>query len=784
MAGELPIRALPVEEQPFEAPLSDKPTDIALLNTVTPASTTATLAGKQPIEPTHHQEKAAEAPVEEEPRATPSGADIPGGFPITPANELDKFFGVNPLPATAGAVNPVDLAPGEKLPETVAGQNTHSNVKLDKESYEKSDALPSVEGDRSFGVNPLPAAEGALNPITLAPGEKIPQTIAAQNTNSHVKLDKESYEKSDAIPGLETDLPPVSKNMIPESSLPISGFQDNTLSSVGPTSTTAALAGEVPLESHVPEVVRESQQKAHVAPDASNNPLEVQEKAQVEEELKEKVPVAPATSEGVAGTEKPESDISANLAALAATAGGAIIAAGIAIKDTVQDTAIPAASNAAESVQKTAAPYVASATETVQDTAAPYITTAAETAHHDLPESVKQVLPVGAQDAIAERAAQAQEERIEEISPEVPAEVNASIVAARKDPEAAAYTEAVEEKRLVEEELLQHVKPVAAGEQSKDLNLSPAVPAGVKDSFAKSGESPEAAVNTEAVEDKQLVEKELLSEVKQVPANVQSKDDSLAPIVPVVVQDSILESGKNPEAAGYTEAVQEKKAVEQELLSEVKPAPAVDATEGIKSHESNLNTKSESLVPEHSAPVVSHDTPKTAEHAPGFSAYDAVTSQDSEPVTTQHTEALSTQPSTLTTQQTEPALAEPVESKAKEPVKSDEPAEPAVAIPKTEELGAKVPQREVPETTEEPKAKEPVIEQPKSVEPETSAPKTERKTITPVTNIENGSSATDSKATETKPAETAANGGSRENKKKHNRLSSIFSKIKHKLTDK
>ena len=729
MAGEQPIRALPIDEQ-VEA---QKPTDIALLNTVTPTSTTAQLAGQQPIET---RQKHTEAPLEDLPKETPSGSDIPGGFPITPANELDKFF----------------------------------------------------------GVNPLPAAEGGVNPITLAPGEKVPETIAAQNLHSNVKLDKESYEKSDAIPGLPTDLPPVSKNTIPESSLPISGFQDNTLSSVAPTSTTAALAGQVPVESHVPEVVRESQQKAHVAPDASVNPLEVHEKAQVEEELKEKVPVAPATSEGTAvhGTDKSENDVASNLAALAATAGGAVIAAGIAIRDTVQEQA---------------APIVSEASKNIQETAAPYITTAAETAHHELPESVKQSLPVSAQDAIAERAAQAQEERIEEISPEVPAEVNASIVAARQDPEAAANTEAVEEKRLVEQELLQHVKPVAAGDHTKDSDLAPSVPAGVKDSFAKSGESPEAAAHTQAVEEKRIVEQELREEVKPVAATHEAKDSSLAPTVPVTVQDSILESGKNPEAAGNTEAVQEKSAVEQELLKEVKPVPAVDeTTQGVKSHESKPETThgSTSLAPEHIAPVVvSKDAPKTetepaeaksdlkpldlapAENAPVLSAYDAVTSQDSEPVTTQNTESLSTQQTEpLSTQHTEPILSEPVETKAKEPIKSDEPVEPQVSIPKTEELGTKVPQREVtkPESS---KAKEPVTEQPKSDVAETKAPKTENKTITPVTNIENGSSATDTKPAETKAAEPAnAANGSSANKKKHNRLSSIFSKIKHKLTDK
>ena len=113
-----------------------QPTDptAAILNTVTPTSTTAALAGQQPLE------KASE---DKEPQPTPS--DVPGGFPVTPADELNKTIGVNPLPAAAGAINPIQLAPGEKVPETISTQGINDNVKLDKESYEKSDALAGVD---------------------------------------------------------------------------------------------------------------------------------------------------------------------------------------------------------------------------------------------------------------------------------------------------------------------------------------------------------------------------------------------------------------------------------------------------------------------------------------------------------------------------------------------------------------------------------------------------------------------------------------------------------------
>ena len=79
-------------------------------------------------------------------------------------------------------------------------------------------------------------------------------------------------------------LPPISKNMIPESSLPIGAVdaapQDAvpTIQSAGFESTTAQLAAAVPLESSkVPEIVKESQGEAGFSPEASAVPEEVKE---------------------------------------------------------------------------------------------------------------------------------------------------------------------------------------------------------------------------------------------------------------------------------------------------------------------------------------------------------------------------------------------------------------------------------------------------------------------------------------------------------------------------
>lgn len=101
------------------------PATAAIMSSAAPGSTTAALAAEAPLEKTQQKSSA-----------------LPGTFPETPAADSDKTFSVNPLPAAPGGVNPIKLAPGEKIPEGFAAGSTTSNVKLDAESYEKSDALP------------------------------------------------------------------------------------------------------------------------------------------------------------------------------------------------------------------------------------------------------------------------------------------------------------------------------------------------------------------------------------------------------------------------------------------------------------------------------------------------------------------------------------------------------------------------------------------------------------------------------------------------------------------
>ncbi|KAH0845728.1 hypothetical protein AYO21_05937 [Fonsecaea monophora] len=227
-----------------------------------PESTTAALAGQVPLEPKKEATEVTPA-SDSQLNKEAAGSGVPGTFPETPAKEPDSF-GVNPLPPTSGAGNPVDLPAGEKVPPPgeVTTNTTHSAVTTSKEDYENAGSG-------------IPIIGGALAALGLGG--------AAAKT----------------------------ENLIPESSLPMGAGAGNSLdagpllSSAGASSTTAELAGKVPLEESkpatevdhaqaitttVPEVVKESIAEAHVDPEATTSAEVVKEKAEVEEELVKKVP--------------------------------------------------------------------------------------------------------------------------------------------------------------------------------------------------------------------------------------------------------------------------------------------------------------------------------------------------------------------------------------------------------------------------------------------------------------------------------------------------------------
>ncbi|PPJ54806.1 hypothetical protein CBER1_04069 [Cercospora berteroae] len=389
------------------------------LSSVAPGATTASLAGQQPLE----KEKDKESGV---------AASAPGAFPETPAadsKEQEQTFSVNPIPASAGIGNPISVPAGQQLPD----QSTFNNNTI-ASTVRDDPLLKSSTDDQTVSVAPLPATSGIGNPITLAPGEKVPDssTFTTNTIDSNVKLDKASYENSGAsvpaVPDTSADgsnatasaaivggLGPQTTNIIPESSLgmgkdvpaPIEG---QAVNSVGPTSTTNQMAGQVPLEPRgVPEVVKESQQEAGVAPEASANPEAVAEKKELEAELKDKIG-------------KPEDQTSS---AIGGAFGGAAAGAGAA-----------ALGAAAVARQKT---HEVTGTDPVS------------------------VLPASVQKTVDENTKPSGGDTTRPAADAVPTEVKESQKEAHVAPEASANPEAVQEKADVEKELLQKVPESQAG---------------------------------------------------------------------------------------------------------------------------------------------------------------------------------------------------------------------------------------------------------------------------------------------------------------------------------
>ena len=387
----------------------------ATVSGVTPESTTAGLAGAVPKEGAENAEEDGDKPATTLPDEPAYSSPPPGAFPETPANESEDF-GVKPIPASEGIGNPVSLSAGEKVPDPseINSNTVDSTVTTSKEGYEQgaSTAFPVAaaaadvgiagaagvgayaheeksEAD-SYGVNPIPASSGIGNPISVPAGEKIPEqsSFNPNTVESTATTSKEGYEKdaSAALPapavvagatGVEAaadsalSVPETSKNMIPESSLPMGGeVKDTTdtgpfISSAAPNSTSSDLASTVPLEPTreakvideedeapsatlsgpaptIPEMVQESLSEAHQSPEAAASAEAVSEKALVENELLSKVKSTdaagePAPSPAAEGTSSaPVSSVASNVPAV--------------VKDSISQAHRPAEAAAAQEV--------------------------------------------------------------------------------------------------------------------------------------------------------------------------------------------------------------------------------------------------------------------------------------------------------------------------------------------------------------------------------------------------------------------------------------------------
>jgi hypothetical protein len=533
---------------------------VSTLSSAAPQSTTAFLAGAVPKE---SQKSAAEKSKAEE--------SIPGAFPMTPPAETPgsepQMFSINPLPATEGLGNPIRLTPGEPVPNpsSFTSNTIHSTVKDDKEPEEEK-----------VSVAPIPATAGAGNPIHLAPGEKVPDasTFTTNTIQSTVNTDAASYEKSDALPpqlgpvvtpeserdakGGMFSLPSLAGSLIPESSLPkdtdVKSERDPgfTIQSAAPSSSTAALAGQVPIEHRgVPQAVTESQQKAHFAPEAAANPEAVQEKSAVEQELKAMVPEEPPAAESTL----------TGKATTAATVGVTSAAGAFAAAYNLARNKAAETIGYGQSTQSSAVIDQATASEV------PDIVADSQKEAHVSPEASANSEAVEEKRAVESELLGKinQTEGASGPASTVPASTVPDIVAesqreAHVSPEASANSEAVEEKKAVESELLE----IANHTRGAGVPAS-TVPDVVAESQKQAHVDPEASANKEAVEEKKAVEAELLQQS-------HSTGNATAPVaaVPEVVVESQKQAHVGPEAAANKEAVEEKKEVEAELLQQVK----------------------------------------------------------------------------------------------------------------------------------------------------------------------------------------------------------------------
>ncbi|CBF76334.1 hypothetical protein AN4988.2 [Aspergillus nidulans FGSC A4] len=232
------------------------------------------------------------------------------------AQDMATVSGVTPNATTAGLAGGVskesNLAPGS----TTAGLD--KDVPLEQRANVPGE-FPADTPLSEYSVNPIPASSGIGNPIHLKPGEKVPDpsTFNPNTVQSTVRTNDTNESRPQDSSGLKSSfsVPPASNTMIPESSLPMGSGTNPapadpgvTVQSAAPTSTTAALAANVPFENKkqpdktgpvedVPAIVRESISKAHRDPEAAAQQEVVDEKKELEHELQQKVQVANSVGE-------------------------------------------------------------------------------------------------------------------------------------------------------------------------------------------------------------------------------------------------------------------------------------------------------------------------------------------------------------------------------------------------------------------------------------------------------------------------------------------------------
>ena len=414
----------------------------------------------------------------------------------------EKLYGVNPIPPSSGAGNPISLPAGEKPPqhEDITGNTVDSRVTTSKNDYEK-DASSSFPEEKSYGIDPIPASAGIGNPVSVPAGESVqkhksflPQSIYATATTS-----KEDYDKagSAAMPiggaGEGTaeandsafSVPEKSNDMIPESSLPMSGGVKDTLGtgpfiqSSGPGTTTAALAGQVPLEPKSRATVVEDD----IASSTDAGPfIQSAGPDTTTAALAGQVPLEPKSRAAIGEDDTPST---ANAAPFIQSSGPGTTTAALAAKVPIEpkskvadiDDNTPSAADTGPFVQSsgpgtTAAelagqvPLEPKSKATVIDDKAPSTNNPGPFIQSSGPGTTAAALagqvPLEPRSKTTVIEDEAPSATVSGPAPDVPEVVKESLSQAHESPEAAASAEAVREKKEVESELLQEVKSTDA----------------------------------------------------------------------------------------------------------------------------------------------------------------------------------------------------------------------------------------------------------------------------------------------------------------------------------
>ncbi|KAK4989035.1 Cruciform DNA binding protein [Elasticomyces elasticus] len=478
------------------------------------------------------------------------------------------------------------------------------------ENEKSTGTTAAADTEQTYGVKPIPASGGTGNPIHLQPGEPIPETspFFGQSVNNTVRHDKASYENSDHIlpPALTPQgdaeahgasifgaggmfgMPAASKNMIPESSLPMGGERGLNegpgflTQSAAPQSSTAQMAGHVPLErrgvphvldessgpaSGVPEVVSESQHAAHVEPEAAAFPEVVHEKSAVEQELMEKVHKEPPASES--GT--------------AAKVGGVLSGS--------MPPVLGLSSSPATGVPDVVSESQHAAHVDPEAAAFPEVVHEKSAVEQELMEKVHEEPPTSDSGAIAQRQGAMSKDVTRAVgessgpASDVPEIVSESQHAAHVEPEAAAIPEVVHEKSAVEQELLDKVPEQPSTSESGTLGKSgghiggmvaggaaaagAAIAGGL---YAARGKTTEKTGSDPASH----IPPSVLSSIQNMNASTTSALGGFSPddittdithtaILPPVVTDSHAKSGQPLEAAAFPNIVREKAAAEVQI---------------------------------------------------------------------------------------------------------------------------------------------------------------------------------------------------------------------------